>query len=386
MLAYLVIREGTKWTDVFRLTVGRTVTIGRASTCQIVIKDERCSRNHGEVFSSGGKWTIRDLDSRNGTVVSGKQIHGDHILTPGEVIRIAHCQMAFVHDLSQAFVGVDEPPDSRETVAGVSLASISDSHVLDDSFEPTTITHRRGHTRYLQRNLAVDSPPPRVGESAAQLCRLAFELANQKSASEVANLALDGLFEGTVVDAGGFWLASRDARDELTIDEMELIASRTKVESSYRRVSAFLATMVLKDGEAVLARNIEGDSSLGIRDSAGVFLATSVICAPIRKDGNVVGLIHLYCTDSEGAFDADDLEFTLAVAENVALALKNLGLQQALTEDLSATRSEVVQLREQLGAQSEIIGSSAIMIQVQEDIGRAARSRASVLIRGESGV
>ncbi|MAD79850.1 MAG: sigma 54-interacting transcriptional regulator [Pirellulaceae bacterium] len=387
MLAYLVIREGTKWTDVFRLTPGRTVTIGRASTCQIVIKDERCSRNHGEVFSSEGDWIIRDLDSRNGTVVSGEPIQGDHTLIPGEVIRIAHCQMAFVHDLSQAFVGVDEPPDpGGETVNGLPMSSISDSHVLDDSFEPTTIMHRRGHTRFLQRNLAADSSPPKVGESAAQLCRLAFELANQTSVSSAANLALDGLFEGTIVDGGGLWLASRDARDELTIDEMELIASRTDIGSSYRRVSAFLATMVLKDGEAVLARNIEGDSSLGIRDSAGVFSATSVICAPIRQESKVIGLVHLYCTDGDRTLDADDLEFTLAVAENVALALKNLGLQQSLTEDLSATRSEVVQLRKQLGEQSEIIGSSAIMKQVQEDISRAAPSRATVLIRGESGV
>jgi Nif-specific regulatory protein len=385
MLAYLVIREGTKWTDVFRLTPGRTVTIGRASTCQIVIKDERCSRNHGEVFSSEGQWTIRDLDSRNGTVVGGEPIHGDHALTPGEVIRIAHCQMAFVHDLSQAFVGADEAPET-ETVTGLSVSNISDSHLLDDSFEPTTITHRRGHTRYLQRSLAVDSPPPKVGESAAQLCRLAFELAHQTSVSAAANLALDGLFEGTSIDAGGLWLASRDARDELTIDEMELIVSRTNNESSYRRVSAFLATMVLKDGEAVLARNIEGDSSLGIRDSAGVFSATSVICAPIRQDSKVIGLVHLYCTESEQTLDADDLEFTLAVAENVALALKNLGLQQTLNEDLTATRSEVVQLRKQLGTQSEIIGSSAIMKQVQDEISRAAPSRATVLIRGESGV
>ncbi len=387
MLAYLVIREGTKWTDVFRLTAGRTVTIGRASTCQIVIKDERCSRNHGEVFSSGGQWTIRDLESRNGTVVGGEQIRGDHVLTPGDIIRIGHCQMAFVHDLSQAFVGADDaPPVEEETVSGVPLTNLSDSQVLDDAYEPTTITHRRGQTRYLQRSAPVDAAPPKVGASAAQLCRLAFELANQKSVAEAANLALDGLFEGTNVDAGGILLATRDARPELTIDEMELIASRTRVESSYRRVSAFLATMVLKEGEAVLARNIEGDSSLGIRDSAGIFSATSVICAPIRQEGKVIGLVHLYGTTNEGTLDADDLEFTLAVAENVALALKNLSLQQALTEDLSATRSEVVELRKQLGTQSEIVGSSAIMKQVQEEVLRAAPSRATVLIQGESGV
>ena len=103
MLAYLVIREGSKWTDVFRLIPGRTVTIGRAATNQIIVKDDRCSRNHAEVFLTEGRWTLRDLDSRNGTLVGDERVRGDHPLTAGDIIRVAQCQMAFVHDLSEAF-------------------------------------------------------------------------------------------------------------------------------------------------------------------------------------------------------------------------------------------------------------------------------------------
>ncbi len=65
-LAHLVIREGSKWTDVFRLLPGHSVTIGRAPTNQVVLKDERCSRTHAELFMASGQWTLRDLDSRNG--------------------------------------------------------------------------------------------------------------------------------------------------------------------------------------------------------------------------------------------------------------------------------------------------------------------------------
>src|SRR5262245_8917831 len=103
MLAYLVIREGSKWTDVFRLTPGQSVTIGRAPTNQVVLKDERASRCHAEVFLSGQQWTVRDLESRNGTMVSGQAIHGESPLNPGDIIRIGHSQLAFVHDLSKAF-------------------------------------------------------------------------------------------------------------------------------------------------------------------------------------------------------------------------------------------------------------------------------------------
>src|SRR5687768_4764312 len=125
-LAYLVIREGAKWTDVFRLLPGRTVTIGRASTNQIVIKDERASRNHAEVFHTGGRWTLRDLDSRNGTLVGGQAIRGDYALVPGDVVRIAHTQLAFVYDLSKAFVGHDIslPHVGEETVVGEFVSSL----------------------------------------------------------------------------------------------------------------------------------------------------------------------------------------------------------------------------------------------------------------------
>ena len=53
----------------------------------------------------------------------------------------------------------------------------------------------------------------------------------------------------------------------------------------------------MRDGQAVLARNVMDDSQLGSRDSKGDILATSVICAPIRSDGKVLGVIHLYSTD-----------------------------------------------------------------------------------------
>jgi Nif-specific regulatory protein len=128
------------------------------------------------------------------------------------------------------------------------------------------------------------------------------------------------------------------------------------------------------------------DSQLGSRDSKGDILATSVICAPIRSDGKVVGVIHLYSTDAARTTDPDDLEFTLAVADTVAVALENLSRQQELAENLNQIRDENVQLRERLGVESEIVGSSELMNQVARDIARAAPSRATVLIRGESGV
>ncbi len=405
MLAYLVIREGTKWTDVFRLIPGRTVTIGRAATNQIIVKDERASRSHAEVFLTEGQWTLRDLESRNGTIIGSQRVHGDHPLTPGDIIRIAQCQLAFVHDLSKAFpeskggarteddheLG-DDPPTHRgvaltsDESADLGIGGSADFDSVDEASEPTTITHRRGQTRYLKPR-AEEAASPRLGNAAAMLCRLAFELAQQTDVVAVANRALEGLFEGTKVDAGAVLLATREKSGPIQASDLDVVATRTDIEPRYHRVSAFLANTVLREGEAVLARNVLDDSILGAGDSQGEIHSTSVICAPIREGKNrCIGLIHLYSTGDQRQPDPEDLEFTLAVADNVALAVKNLERQQELAENLSRTRSEIQQLRLRLGAESEIVGSSPLMANVQQEIARAASSRATVLIRGESGV
>ena len=388
MLAYLVIREGSKWSDVFRLMPGRTVTVGRASTNQIVIKDERCSRYHAEVFLTQGSWTLRDLESRNGTMVGGKVVQGDLTLSPGDIVRIANCQMAFVHDLSKAFADSGAKlslatDTGEETVIGEYVSDTRDSHTLD-AFEPTRITHRRGKTKLLAP--AKDAPSTaRLGKAAAQLCHIAFNMAKETDAASVAKLALDGLFEGTRANAGGVLLGPRDADEDLTVSELELIASHTDSEANYHVISSFLAGTVLREGEAVLARNVADDSTLGTRDSKGEIESTSVICAPVRRDNMVIGLVHLYSTSAERSLDPDDLEFTLAVADNLALAVKNLGRQQELVENLSQTQSEIVQLRQRLGAESDIVGSGILMQKLQQAIAQAAPSRATVLVRGESG-
>jgi len=385
-IAYLVIREGSKWTDVFRLVPGQSVTIGRAPTNQIVLKDDRCSRNHAELFLSGDQWTLRDLDSRNGTVIGDQIVKGDRVLVPGDVVRIGRSQLVFVHTLSQAFSEstaiVRRPESVDESVLPV---TDDESDVLAD-YDPTTIMHRRGQTRFLEPGAEEASGISKAGEAAAKLCRLAFDLAKAPDVARMAEVALAGLLDGTRVDAGAVFLLPRDYHGTPMANDLALVASRTSSERRYHRPPNFLASTVMREGEAVLARNVLGDSSVGSRDSKGEIPATSVICAPIRRGQEMMGLIHLYSTDPDRAPDPEDLEFTLAVADTVAVALSNLNRQRELTEHLVQIRNENVELRERLGVQSEIVGRSPVIHEITEEIARAAASKATLLIRGESGV
>ncbi len=384
MLAYLVIREGAKWTDVFRLIPGQTVTVGRAPTNQIVIKDDRCSRYHAEIFMSDGAWMVRDLDSRNGTQIDTHGLKGDHELVPGDVIRIGKSQLAFVHDLSKAF------PDSSSLIVKEFREDIlpegEETEVLTAP-EPTTITHRTGQTRLLEfQDEDANSGVSAIGVASAKLCKLAFELAQALDQGALAKTALDGLLDSVKVASGAVLLLPRDFVKTPTSDDLEVIVSRAAEGKTYTRITPFLATTVLREHEAVLARNVLDDSNVVTRDSEGHLDATSVICAPVRRGNRMYGLVHLYSTDSTRDLDPDDLEFTLAVADTLAVALQNLSRREELAENLTRIRDENRQLRQRLGVQSEIIGKSLTVARITEQIARAAPTNATVLIRGESGV
>jgi Nif-specific regulatory protein len=103
-----------------------------------------------------------------------------------------------------------------------------------------------------------------------------------------------------------------------------------------------------------------------------------LICAPVAFNHDILGLIHLYCTDPLRCLDAEDLEFAVAVAKQLAAALHQLKRQTSLTLQ---NRS----LRDQLRVESELVGQSAVMKAVETQIARVAATNATVLVRGESG-
>lgn len=396
-MAYLVIQEDNKWSDVFRLIVGRRVTLGRSPTNSIVVRSEQVSRYHAEIFHTEGHWVVRDLDSRNGTSVGGVRLVADHVLESGQSVLIGKSVLTYYEQLP-AHLGMDDAPTlsglpPQATAAGLEL---DDSEPSADEFldgqeaDPPQIVQRKHETELLHRDHPADAGSS-IGRAAWQLCRLAFSLAGQTSFANAARLALDGLFENTLVTAGAIWLVRSNSKGQ--VPELDLVASRSNEQQVYRRISNYLARTVTDSGEAILAQDIADDSGIGLRDSKGEILARSVICAPLRVTPQggpgpvmVRGLIHLYTTETDQSLSADDLDFTLAVADNLSLAYKSLSRQQKMSEVISVTRREVTQLRERLGTESEIVGGGPAMQLVHHQVAQVAPTNATVLVRGESGV
>ena len=383
MIAYLVVREGKKWRDVYRLTPGQVTTVGRAPTNRIVLADEVCSRNHCEVFQRDQDWILRDLGSRNGTMVDGRLVQSEFTLHPGQLIQIGPCDLAFTDDLSQAFPEVPEE-DEIEGESGTA----AEQNVIDynppNSVEPTII-QRKGENRYA-RGRVESVGRDRAARELAQLYRLALEMGSARSTTQLAEVVLDGLMAGSNADIGAVLLLMTPVSHRDEPGPMNVVAYKGRADMSYQRVSEHLSGLVLQSREAVLARDVADDSRLIGRDSLGEIHATSVICAPIRRGQVLFGLVHLYSTRSDKPLETDDLDFTLAVADQLAVALDSLRRQESLAVGLAQVRDENARLREQLGIDSELVGDSRSMQELKQKIGRCAPTDSTVLISGESGV
>ena len=385
--SYLVVRDGNQWRDVFRLMPGQVTTVGRSSTNRVVVRDEVCSRNHCEVFQSGDRWLLRDLSSRNGTLVNGVTVEGDWPLEEGQIIQIGNCDLGFTSDLLHAF---PEP----ESTSQDNTADTAEMMVFDDpspESEPEIVDRRR-ENRFRDQASTVggelDGEPgtQRTSRDLTSLYRLALDMGAARDAEQLAHVVLDGLFAGTRADIGAVLLLPKGLRNRPRSDELRVAAYRSVKDLPYQKVSDYLSSTVLVEAEAVLARDVADDSKLVDRDSLGQIHAQSVICAPLIARDVTFGVIHLYSPDRENLLESNDLEFSLAVADQLAVALDGLQDRESLVKGLAQVQGENESLRSQLAIDSELVGDSEQMDELRGIIERIASTDATVLVRGESGV
>jgi predicted component of type VI protein secretion system len=84
--------------------------IGRDELCDLVIPDRQVSRQHASISLEGDHYVLRDLGSKNGTFVNGRELDGPHFLQDGDEIQVAFCcKLAFVGAEATAPVILEEP-------------------------------------------------------------------------------------------------------------------------------------------------------------------------------------------------------------------------------------------------------------------------------------
>lgn len=89
--------------SLIHLEPGR-ILIGRGVECDIWIDHPAVSRQHLEIFLSGGRCRIRQLDGAHGALLNGNPV-GDAELIPGDVLRVGSVE--FVYDSIQRLTQIE---------------------------------------------------------------------------------------------------------------------------------------------------------------------------------------------------------------------------------------------------------------------------------------
>jgi len=173
MKVQLVVVRGKPEGKVIPL-VGPSFKIGRGETCHLRPNSEQVSREHAEFTISGGAVVVRDLGSRNGTLVNGKAL-------TAEACRLKDRDLVQVGPLTFAVAILDAPatvakaagspmapkPASPDDVSGADIDSWlvgPNSAVTAD--QPTAVYG--GDTITISAFKDAGSAPPKPAPATAQ--------------------------------------------------------------------------------------------------------------------------------------------------------------------------------------------------------------------------
>ncbi len=197
------------------------ITVGRHPSSDLRFhadQDLDVSSRHAVITKSGNGWIVRDLQSRNGTMVNGHSIHGDTRLD----------------DTDQVRFGADGPNVEFRAVAD----SVADTPA--PSFDPPT----GGILRPSVGAQAAPPPTPAAGTrpraagapaGGSTTQRIRVEVAKQTAKMRVVSVVLIVVLLGAV---GGFyaWTQMQEAKREAEVAQM-----RTATDEALRQVQVQLA-------------------------------------------------------------------------------------------------------------------------------------------------
>ena len=411
-MPHLTILTGSQRGKIFELG-SEPCRIGRDANIEVPINDSKASRCHVEIISKDGAYVMRDLKSKNGTMVNGTTVTA-LTLQEGDQIQIGETRIAF--SLQDAPVDRVEGKHFDSVMAtrlplgvvpALGSAGVAADRGAHESFEtlelsaPLQILNdelKSGETTPVPANAGDDAHSTPI---SGKMVRPAPDV-KRSDFVEHANRSLRALYSlaRTAADAnssGELWAAlttgllaalEADRVTPITLDEKGAweIAEHTAAQAGVGKaasaafakipVSRTIVDYALRTRRSVLTAP-RSDARFGGAKSIGEQGITSAICVPIISHDQVLGLIY---ADRLGGQDflRDDQELLTAACLQAAPALSNLKrLEEALVKK--------ERLLKELKSQHNLLGESPRMKEVGAFIERAAPTNSVVLILGESG-
>jgi Nif-specific regulatory protein len=332
--------------------------LGRDPTNAVALADASVSRKHCLLRrEEDGRFQIKDLDSRNGTLVNGLAVkehwlrHGDEIATGDSVF------LFLVEDEDQAV------PASR--------VEFDDSHPTAE----TKVIHPR-EVLYLQPDRLLRELPAasQVARNLSALLKISRVVHAIRDLEELQAQLLDLIFEVVPAGRGAILLAEGAAQD------FNCLYARTRQAGQPQlvRVSRTIARQVMQENVAILGVDVPTSGTLRDVESLVASEVRSLLCVPLTVFRRVIGCIYLDSTTAANRLQEDHLQLMAAIAGISAVALDNARRLQWLEQENQRLSTEIRQ-------EQSLVGEGARMQEIFQFLARVAPTESTVLIEGESG-
>jgi len=263
----------------------RILGIGRLPSSEIFIDDPVVSRRHAEVYLAEEGYFVRDTGSRNGTFLNGERAFDPVPLRPGDVIGIGSSRVVFEPSDSVAFF-----KDGQDTQS-TSAISLSD---------PT---------------------PEKLASAPVALLEVVAEVARKISQPQPLEILLDSILQiciqKTAAQRGAIILIDDDG--EL---KPKAYISTSRAHEKFA-ISRTIANQAIRENQAILIRDVEGDEHLKMSESIASLKIRSAICTPLWNGENTVGILYVDTTERANLFDETDLYFFSALTGLIAEKIEN---------------------------------------------------------------
>jgi transcriptional regulator with GAF, ATPase, and Fis domain len=332
------------------------VTIGREASNGIAVIDPSVSRKHCALLSREGKFQVRDLDSRNGTLVNGMGVQ-EQWLKHGDEIAAGDSSFLFLlEDEDVSALGRVEFEDAQRT---------AETTVID----PKDVVYLQPDR--LLRELPATSHVARHLNALLKISRIVHAI---RDLDDLQGQLLDLIFEVVPAGRGAILLADREGQ------QFNSLFGRTRQTEQPQlvNVSRTVARQVLEQGIAILGTDVPSSGDLRAVESLVASQVRSLLCVPLTVFQRVIGCIYLDSNTLGSRLREEHLQLVTAIAGISAIALENARRLQWLEQENERLTIEVSQ-------EKSLVGEGAQMKLLYQFLKRVAPTDSIVLIEGESG-
>lgn len=167
----------------------------------------------------------------------------------------------------------------------------------------------------------------------AALYRVSQTLGASLNTDEVLKQVMDAVIALTGAERGFLMLIDPDTGD------LNLRAARNFVQETLEQkdmeVSRTVIDTVVESAEGLISTNAQTDPRFAATESVISFNLRSIMCAPLRSRGQVIGVIYVDNKIHSGLFTDADLEMLSAFANQGAVAIENARLYTRTDEKLA---------------------------------------------------